>query len=195
MAQIDTSAIQGFDTMTAEEKVTALLGFNYDDGADALKAEKENSAKIKAAFDKASSEIASYKKQLNATKSEEEQAKIANEEMIKALQDKVAEFELQKKISDAKSVFLGGGFDDANADDAANAFIEGDIEKLSTALKKYREAIEVSTKSKLMGSNPKPEAGGKADDGKAAELTIAEQLGKARAEQTKRAQSIINQYT
>lgn len=194
MAQIDTSGIENFDSMTADEKVSALLAFQYDDGTDKIKAAEETAAKMKAAFDKASSEAAGYKKQLNATKSEEERAKIETDETIKAMQEELATLRQEKKISAAKAAFLGGGFDDANATDAANAFIAVDIEKMSAALKKFRESIEVSTKSKLMGSNPKPESGGKTDDD-GADNNIAVQLGKERAERAKKAQSIIKQYT
>lgn len=194
MAQIDTSGIENFDSMTADEKVTALLAFQYDDGTDKIKAAEENAAKMKAAFDKASSEAAGYKKQLNATKSEEERAKIETDETIKAMQEELATLRQEKQISTAKAAFLGGGFDDANATDAANAFIAGDIEKMSAALKKFSESIEVSTKSKLMGSNPKPESGAKSEDD-GADNNIAVQLGKERAERAKKAQSILEQYT
>lgn len=194
MAQIDTSGIENFDSMTADEKVSALLSFQYDDGTEKIKAAEENAAKMKAAFDKASSEAAGYKKQLNASKSEEERAKIETEETMKAMQEELAALRQEKQISTAKAAFLGGGFDDANATDAANAFIAGDIEKMSAALKKFRESIEVSTKSKLMGSNPKPESGAKTDDD-GADNNIAVQLGKERAEREKKAQTILDQYT
>lgn len=194
MATINTESINGFDSMTAEEKVSALLAFQYDDGADKIKAAEESAAKMKAAFDKASSEAAGYKKQLNASKSEEELKRQESEETLKAMQEKLAEYEQREKISTAKAAFLGGGFDETTAADAANAFITGDIEKMSAAVKKFRESIEVSTKSKLMGSNPKPESGAKTDDdGK--DDSIAAQLGKERAERAKKAQSILDQYT
>ena len=194
MAQIDTSGIENFDSMTAEEKVSALLAFQYDDGADKIKAAEENAAKMKAAFDKASSEAAGYKKQLNASKSEEELKRQESEETLKALQAELAEFKQREQISTAKAAFLGGGFDETTAADAANAFITGDIEKMSAAVKKFRESIEVSTKSKLMGSNPKPESGAKTDDD-GADNNIAVQLGNERAERAKKAQSIIDSYT
>ena len=194
MGQIDTSGIENFDSMTADEKVSALLAFQYDDGADKIKAAEENAAKMKAAFDKASSEAAGYKKQLNASKSAEELKRQESEETLKAMQEKLAEYEQREKISSAKAAFLGGGFDETTATDAANAFITGDIEKMSAAVKKFRETIEVSTKSKLMGSNPKPESGAKPDDdGK--DNGIAVQLGKERAERAKKAQSILEKYT
>ncbi len=196
MAQIDTASIEGFDAMTADEKVSALLAFQYDDGAEKLKAAEDNAARMKAAFDKASSEAAGYKKQLNASKTEEERAKIEAEETMKAMQERLAEFEKREKISTAKSVFLGGGFDEATAADAADAFTTGDIDKMSAALKKYRVSIEAQIKSSLMDSNPKPD-GGEEPDGadKDDNVSIATQLGKARAETAKKAQSILEQYT
>lgn len=202
MATIDTSGIENFDSMTDAEKVSALLAFQYDDGAEKLKAAEENSARLKAAMDKATSEAAGFKKQLKEKMSAEELKQQESESAIKEMQDKLAEsekrlaeFEQREKISTAKAAFLGGGFDEATAADAANAFITGDIEKMSAAVKKFRESIEVSTKSKLMGSNPKPESGGKAEDEGGNGTSIAEQLGKARAEQAKKAQSILDQYT
>lgn len=191
---IDTSTIENFDAMTADEKVAALLAFQYDDGTDKIKAAEENAAKMKAAFDKASSEAAGYKKQLNATKTEDELKRQESEETLKAIQAELAEYKQREQISTAKAAFLGGGFDETTAADAANAFITGDIEKMSAAVKKFREMIEVNTKSKLMGSNPKPESGAKTDDN-GTDDSIAVQLGKARAETAKKAQSIIDSYT
>lgn len=193
---IDTSSIEGFDSMTAEEKVTALLGFQYDDGTEKLKAAEENAAKLKAAFDKASSEAAGYKKQLNATLSDEEKKRNEDAEIRKQLEERLAEFEQREKISTAKAAFLGGGFDEATASDAANAFIAGDIDKMSAAVKKFRASIEVQTKSRLMDSNPSPESGGKPDgEADSNNLSVAERIGKEHAEQQKKAKSILDQYT
>lgn len=197
MAQIDTAGIEGFDSMTADEKVSALLAFRYDDGAEKLKEAEDRAAKNKAAFDKAASEAANFKKQLNAKLSDEERAKQENESALKAMQEELAALRQEKKISDAKTVFLGGGFDEATAADAATAFVESDIAKMSSALKKYRDAIEIQTKSKLMDSSPKPDGGYPEDaaDGKDVASTIAESLGKVRAEQQKTARGILDKYT
>lgn len=193
MAQIDTSTIENFDSMSAEEKVTALLGFQFDDGSAKVKAAED---KLKAAMDKAASEAAAYKKQLNATKSEEELKRLENEEALKAMQEKLAEYEQRDKISTAKAALLGKGFSEDIVLDAANAFIGGDIEAFCKVLEKYRATIETSTKSALMGSNPKPESGAKnddaADNGK--DVSIAEQLGQVHAEQQKKARSILDNY-
>lgn len=196
MAQIDTSTIEGFDAMSAEEKVTALLGFQYDDGADKLKAAEDNAAKLKAAVDKATSEAAGYKKQLNASKTEEERAKLETEEAMKAMQDELAALKQEKRLADAKTVFLGGGFDETDAADAASAFVDGDLSKMASALKKYRDAIVTKTKHDLMANNPKPDsASGSAGDAKDKGTELAEKIGALRAEQNKKAQTILDYYT
>lgn len=159
MAKIDTSNITGFSEMTPEQQVQALLGFEYDDGAEKLKAAEENAAKWKAASDKASSEAASYKKQYNAKLTDDERAKQENEAAFAEMQAKIAEYEKRDKISTATAAFLKAGFDEKAAGIAAEAFTGGDIESLAGALKTYKAAIETQTKSSLMAGNPKPEGG------------------------------------
>lgn len=159
MATINTEQISGFKDMSPEEQVKALLGYEYDDGADKIKAAEENAAKMKAAFDKASSEIAGYKKQLNASKSEEELKQQETEATLQAMKEQLAEYQQRERLSTAKAAFMGGGFDDVTAAAAANAFIAGDIEKMSAAVKKFRESVVASAKSELMGNSPKPDGG------------------------------------
>ena len=159
MAKMDTATIDGFDGMTPEQQIQALLGFEFDDGADKIKAAEENAAKMKAAFDKASSEAASYKKQYNAKLTDDERQKQESEAALKAMQERLAEYEKRDKISTAKATFLGAGFDEKSASDAADAFVSGDIDAISTALKSYRSAIEKQAKSSLMAGNPKPDGG------------------------------------
>lgn len=197
MPTIDASGIEGFSAMTAEEQVKALLGYEFDDNSAKLKEATENAAKLKAAVDKASSEAASYKKQLNAKLSDEERVKQENDDVIKAMQEKLAEYELRDKISTAKAAFLGGGFDEASANSAAEAFVNADIEKMSAALKTYRDAIEKQAKAKLMDSSPKPDSASQDDtaDGKDDASKVAESLGKMRAEQRKNSRAILDKYT
>lgn len=203
MAQIDTSGIENFDAMTADEKVAALLAFQYDDGTAKVKEAEDRAAKLKAAMDKAASEAAGYKKQLSEKMTDEERKKQEADSAYKEMQarleeneKKIAEYEQRERLSNARTMFLGGGFEDALSSEAAAAFIEGDAEKFGGILKKYREAIEAKAKAELMGNNPKPESGGKPgekDDGK--DSSVAAQLGKVRAEQEKKARGILDQYT
>ena len=159
MAKIDTSGIENFDTMTPEQKIEALLGFEYDDGADKIKAAEDNAAKMKSAFDKAASEAAAYKKQYNAKLTDEERTKQESEAALKAMQEKLAEYEKRDKISNATAAFLKSGFDEKSATAAAEAFTNGDIDAFATAVKAFKASVETATKSSLMAGNPKPEGG------------------------------------
>lgn len=68
MANIDTSTIEGFDGMTADEKVTALLGLQIPDPVDLSGYVKKD------VFDAKATEAASLTKQLRAKTTEAETA-------------------------------------------------------------------------------------------------------------------------
>ena len=70
MASIDTSKIEGYDTMTAEEKVKAFESFNIPDPDYSGYVKKE-------VFDKKASEAAKLEKDLKARMTEEEKQMIA----------------------------------------------------------------------------------------------------------------------
>lgn len=68
MATIDTSTIEGFDGMTADEKVTALLGIQIPDAVDL------SGYVAKSVFDTKATEAANLAKQLKAKTTEAETA-------------------------------------------------------------------------------------------------------------------------
>ena len=72
MAKIDVSRIENFDTMSTEDKLTALLNYEYE----APKAdESAELARVKNALNKASSDCAEYKRALREKQSEAEQGR------------------------------------------------------------------------------------------------------------------------
>lgn len=153
MPKIDTSTIQGYAEMTAEQKLAALETFEYDDKSADVKRYKD-------AVTKASGEAAEFKRQLNAKMSDEERTKAENDAAFKAMQERLDAYEKREKISGAKSVFMENGCTDgALADTLADAFVSGDAEKLAPALKKYAALLESATKSKLIDNTPVPESG------------------------------------
>ena len=189
MATINTESIQGFDEMTPEQQVQALLGFEYDDGS-------EENKRLKAAMDKAASETASYKKQLKEKMTAEEIKQQETDNAIKAMEQKIAEYERRERLSQAKTMLLGSGFEDSLSDDAAAAFISGDTAKFSDSLKKFRLSIEAQTKSSLMQSTPKMESGTPdSNPSDSVNTSIAEQIGKNRAESNKKSMGILDSYT
>ena len=86
MAKINTSAIEGYENMTAEEKLAALEAMDIPDVD-----------KMKSALDKATSEAAGYKKQLRERMTEDE-AKEAERAAREAAIQKELEEQIKKRI-------------------------------------------------------------------------------------------------
>ena len=72
MAKIDVGVIDGYETMTAEEKIAALEAFEYDDHSQEL----EDLGKYKDATTKANHEAAELKKQLKALQEQQKTGQI-----------------------------------------------------------------------------------------------------------------------
>ena len=97
----------------------------------------EDYEKLKANFDKTSSEIAELKKQLKSKQSDEEkkaeEEKVKQEEFI-SMQNELKTLKLQKKLT--------GAFEEAEVNDLSSLLIEGDIDKLADKLVALRNAFK-----------------------------------------------------
>lgn len=152
MAKIDVSKIEGFDTMTPEEKLNALLAFEYEDNASELE-------RYKGAVTKANSEAAEWKKKHNALLTAEELAKQTRDDEVTSLKDKIAELEKKEAISVHKSKFLGLGYDEALAEATAKALHEGDMETVFANQKKFNEGYAKKIEADLLKGTSNPPAG------------------------------------
>lgn len=156
MASIDTSKIEGYEGMTAEEKVTALESFSMPDPDYSGYVKKDT-------FDKTASELAQTKKDLKARMSEEE---IRQKEAAEELNKYKAEAEAlrrEKTISENKAKFVSLGYDEALATETAEAMANGDM---ATVFKNHQiviENVKKIAKGEAMASTPAP--AGKATDG------------------------------
>lgn len=152
MAKIDITKIEGYEEMTPEEKLEALLAFEYEDNLSELE-------RYKNAASKANSEAAEWRKKHNALLSEEEQKKQANDEELTMLRAKVETMEKEKLVAGHKSQFLALGYDESLADAAANALADGDAAKVFANHKKFLESHDKSLKADLLKGTPTPPAG------------------------------------
>lgn len=147
-------SIENYANMTPEEKLAALEA--YDPEKDGFVS--------KATFDKASSEAASYKKQLREKQSDEE-AKAAKEAEEKAsLIARLEELEHEKKVSGYVTAYLGMGYDEKTAKSSAEALAKGDMDAVFANQKLYNENREKTLRAELLKETPPP-AGGKTDNG------------------------------
>ena len=163
MATIDTSKIEGYAEMTAEQKIAALEGFKIPDAVDMTQYIS------KATFDKKASEAAEAARQLKALKdaslTEEERLKQERADFEKAK----AEFAYQKNGTLIRGILGSAGlkpeeyasFDiDHYADEAAAKQFADGVVSLLTA----RNAVaEQKARNDLLSASKLPTAGATPD--------------------------------
>ena len=135
MAKIDITKIEGYDTMTAEEKLAVLEAFEYEDNSAELE-------RYKNAVSKANSEAAEWKKKHNAQLTADDKEKQEREEELANLRTEIGELRKERAVTSYKAKFLGLGYDEALAEDTAKALAEGDMDKVFVNQKKHNENRE-----------------------------------------------------
>ena len=185
---IDTSTIENFDSMSAEEKVDALLKIELPDSSAEL-------ARMKSALDKATSEAADYKKQLKGKMSEDEAAAAEREAKWAEMEAKLQQLQEEKTISTYKASYLAmPGFDEKLAEDTAKALAEGDMKTVFANQQKASAAHEKKLRAEMVKSDPKPEGAGGGTEETNAAVEFAKKLGKQRADALKSANEGLKHY-
>lgn len=188
MPTISTEGIEGFESMTPEQKVDALLKIELPDSSAEL-------AKMKSALDKATSEAADYKKQLKGKMSEDEAAAAEREAKWAEMEAKLQQLQEEKTISTYKASYLAmPGFDEKLAEDTAKALAAGDMEKVFANQQKANAAYEKKLRADLVKKDPKPDGAGGDDQEKDTAVEFAKKLGKQRADALKSANEGLKNY-
>jgi hypothetical protein len=151
--KIDITKIEGYDTMSNEEKIKALEEYEVD----------YTGYVDKRVFDKTSSELASLKKQHKELLSAEERAKQEQEDVFNSMKEELEALKKDKAMGDAIAQFLSLGYEESLAKKTAQAFVEGDMTTVFRNQKAHQEALEKKVKIDLMKGTPTPkvEEGGK----------------------------------
>ena len=153
MAKIDVTLIEGYDKMTAEEKLKALEALE-------LPAPDYTGYIKKETFDKTASELAGLKKQLREKLTEEEAAKLREKEEREALEAKYNKLLRESEIAKHKAKLIGLGYEEELAEETATAIADGDSEKVFVNQKKHLTAFEKKIKADVLKDTPKPPKGG-----------------------------------
>lgn len=166
MPKIDTSKIEGYEGMTADEKLAALEAYEYDDGSEEL-------GKYKSATTKANGEAAEYKRQLkeaNAKLAEAEQSATEGqteaERKLAEVERKLQEMEHDKTVSDYTARLAGAGFGRELSATAAKALADGDADSFFSALSDFVAEHDRELKAKQAMGSITPKTGTKNPDGK-----------------------------
>ena len=136
--------------ITVEEIESALADVELP--AD-LSAELE---KLKTANSKLSSENAEWKRKHREALSEEERKAQEVADELNKLREQNAALLRESGVAKHKAKFLGMGYEEALANDAAVAMVDGDTEKLFSYQQKHQEALEKKIRADALKSTPKP---------------------------------------
>ncbi len=178
MAKVDITKIEGYEEMSAEEKIKALEAFEIEDTP------TDYTGYVKKdVFDKTASELASMKKQLKEKLSDDEIAKQKEQEERAELQSKYEALLHETEVSKRKADLLAIGYDEKLADETAEAMVKGDLDKVLNNQKKHLETVEKKVRAEALKDTPKPTPDG---DSKTMTLDKLRQLSPMEREQWSR---------
>ena len=146
MARLDTATINGYESMSAEEKVAALESFEFDDHAEAA----TESQKYKEALDKATHDASEYKKQLKALQEQTKNGNAKADDTIAALQKQVEALTRQNTVASYTAQYTSMGYSPELAAETAEAQTDGDIAKVMENHRKFLEEHDKQIKADIL---------------------------------------------
>ena len=141
--------IENYENMTPEEKVAALEAYEPD----------MSGFVPKDALDKATSEAASYKKQLREKQSDEEAKAQKEAEERAELVARLEQLEHEKAVNGYVNSYLSMGYDEKTAKSSAEALAKGDMATVFENQKIHNENREKAIRAELLKETPRPEGG------------------------------------
>ena len=138
------------DGITVEEIESALADVEIPTD---LSVELE---KLKTANSKLSSENAEWKRKHREALSEEERKAQEMADRMKQLEEQNASLLRESSVSKHKAKFLGMGYEEALASDAAVAMVDGNMDKLFSYQQKHQEALEKKIRADALKGVEKP---------------------------------------
>lgn len=153
MAKIDVTKIEGYDKMTPEQQLAAVLDFEYDDGSSEIE-------RYKNAATKANSEAAEWKKKHNALLSDDEKSKQASEEKMAQMQEELERLRRKDVVSGFVAQLVSQGYEAKLAQKTAEAMADGDMSKVLAYQTEFLTTHDNALKANLLKNTPTPPAGG-----------------------------------
>lgn len=149
MAKIDVSKIPGFEEMTAEEKVAALVEYEVEDPAPA-----DPDAKLKGALSRANSDAAEWKRKYLATLDDAKRAEEERAERDKAVETELRDLRRERDVSGYLAQYLALGYDRDLALRAAEATADGNAAEIIKCQQTAIEAAKKEAEAAVLGKQP-----------------------------------------
>lgn len=181
--RIDVTQIDGYETMTPEEKVKALEGLEVKDTdtearykqlvSDANHEAKKYKDAMRASEDRAKAAEEKLKSQM----SDDERARQERDEEIESIKAENERLKREKAISQKTAFFLKMHMTDEQAQASATAFVDGDFETVEKMQLEAQQTWEKDIRADVARQNPQPQDGGTPQP----KLTLAEAMKRANA--------------
>ena len=148
--KIDTSKIDGYAEMTAEDKLKALEEYEIETPKD----NSEEINKLKASLSKANSDAAEWKRQFREKQSEQERAEAERAEREKAVEDELRTLRRDKTVSSYLAQCLALGYDKELALKAAEAMADNDAAKIMECQSEFLDAKKKEYEAAALNKQP-----------------------------------------
>lgn len=175
--KVDVTKIENYDAMTDAEKLEAVLNYEVEVPTVEPSKDDEETLKLKEAFNKASSEVAEYKRQLRAKETAEETAKREAAEREKSIMEELNQLRRERTASTYTAKYMEIGYDAETAKALADTLPDGLGDEFFTRQKSFLEDTIQKTKAQVLNQQPQPTAGSPLS-GKSAEDLEMEKLRK-----------------
>lgn len=188
MPNIDTTKIENFESMTAEQKLDAILKLEIPEDVDMTKFVSKDT------FDKKASEAASLSKQLRDRMTEDENKKADDEKALNDLKTELESLRKDKTIQEYKANYISQGMDAALAEDTAKALADGDMAKVFKNQTAFQETLKKKIREELVNKTPPPAGSGAGSEEKDAAVEYAKKLAQSRHGGDKQYEEIMSKY-
>lgn len=169
MAKIDVTKIEGYESMSAEEKLAALEAYEFEPTAPATDAE----SKLKEALSKANGDAAEWKRKYRATLDDAKRAEEERAERDRERDEELASLRKERQISKLEAQYLAVGYSADLAASSAKAQADGDTATVVANQLKFIEDTKKKLEAEALGKQPPITPGqppkGESDDEKLAE--------------------------
>ena len=150
--KIDTTRIEGYAEMTAEDKLKALEEFEFE--APAPKDNSDEVTKLKTALSKANSDAAEWKRQFREKQTEAERAEAERQEREAAVENELRELRRDKTVSGFMAQCLALGYDKELALRAAEAMADNDAAAIMACQQDFLEAKQKELEAAALNKQP-----------------------------------------
>ena len=150
--KIDTSKINGYAEMTAEDKLKALEEYEFE--TPAPKDESEEVKKLKTALSNANSQAADWKRQFREKQTEAERAEAERKEREQAIEDELRTLRRDKTVSGFVANCLALGYNKDLALRAAEAMADNNAAEIMNCQQEFLEEKQKELEAAALNKQP-----------------------------------------